>query len=84
MALPKYFVYILKNTAKPPRYYTGVTSDVAKRLGVHNAGKCAHTSGGGPWDVDVVIEFHDEARAAKFEKYLKTGSGCAFAKRHLR
>jgi hypothetical protein len=37
-----------------------------------------------PWSVDVVIEFADERRAAAFERYLKSGSGVAFAQRHLR
>jgi len=32
----------------------------------------------------VVIEFPTEQQAARFEQYLKTGSGRAFAKRHLR
>jgi len=34
--------------------------------------------------VAVVIEFADEHRAIEFEKYLKSGSGVAFSKRHLR
>jgi hypothetical protein len=29
------------------------------------------------------MEFTDEARAIDFERYLKTGSGRAFAKRHV-
>ena len=37
-----------------------------------------------PWLVDVAVKFSDECRAVAFEKYLKSGSGCAFAKRHLR
>jgi predicted GIY-YIG superfamily endonuclease len=61
-----------------------MTSDVASRLVAHNDGHCRHTASGRPWQVDVVIEFNDEGRAAAFERYLKSGSGCAFAKRHLR
>jgi len=34
--------------------------------------------------VEVVVKFADEARALKFEKYLKSGSGAEFAKRRLR
>ncbi|HKE83020.1 MAG TPA: hypothetical protein VKB50_04665 [Vicinamibacterales bacterium] len=37
-----------------------------------------------PRSVDVVIEFADERRAIAFERYLKSGSGAAFAQRHLR
>ncbi len=38
----------------------------------------------GPWAFDVVIRFADERRALAFERYLKSGSGCAFAQRPLR
>jgi predicted GIY-YIG superfamily endonuclease len=78
------FVYVLRNREIPPRYYTGVTADVAIRLLDHNAGGCRHTSKYRPWTVDVVIEFADERRAVAFERYLKSGSGVAFAQRHLR
>lgn len=45
---------------------------------------CSHTASGRPWLVDVVVEFIDERRAVVFERYLKSGSGVAFAKRRLR
>jgi hypothetical protein len=32
----------------------------------------------------VVVKFADERRALAFERYLKSGSGCPFAQRHLR
>src|SRR5256885_1249929 len=63
---------------------TRLTSCVSARLSKHNAGTCVHTATGRPWQVDVVIEFTDQERAVAFEKYLKSGSGVAFAKRHLR
>jgi predicted GIY-YIG superfamily endonuclease len=81
---PGHVVYILRNDADPPRYYTGMTSDLASRLMAHNDGRCRHTANGRPWRVDVVIEFADQRRAAAFERYLKSGSGCAFALRHFR
>lgn len=84
MQLPQKIVYVLKNNDEPPRYYTGLTSCMAARLEAHNAGRVAHTATGKPWHVDVAIEFADEQRAIAFEKYLKSGSGCAFAQRHLR
>lgn len=80
----KRFVYILKNAASPPRYYTGLTSDIGARLRAHNDERCRHTASGTPWHIDVLIEFADEQRAVAFERYLKSGSGGAFAKRHLR
>jgi putative endonuclease len=80
----KRFVYVLRNHESPPQYYTGVTSDVTRRCAEHNAGSCIHTAKHRPWSVDVVIEFADERRALTFERYLKSGSGVAFAHRHLR
>jgi putative endonuclease len=84
MSKPKRYVYVLRSRSTPPRYYTGVTSSWRARLDAHNAGRCSHTSDGKPWEIDVLIRFGDETRALAFEKYLKSGSGCAFAKRHLR
>lgn len=84
MGAAKCGVYILKSESDPNRYYTGLTSNVSARLVGHNAGRCAHTASGRPWSVDVVVEFADERRAAAFERYLKSGSGSAFAKRHFR
>jgi predicted GIY-YIG superfamily endonuclease len=80
----KRFVYVLRNAETPPRYYTGITGDVAKRQAEHNAGGCVHTAKYRPWSIDVVIEFADERRAVALERYLKSGSGVAFAIRHLR
>ena len=84
MPSAKRFVYVLKNASQPTQYYTGVTSDVAYRLAAHNEGRCLHTANGRPWSIDVMVEFADERRAVAFERYLKSGSGCAFANRHFR
>jgi predicted GIY-YIG superfamily endonuclease len=84
VGLAKRIVYVLKSETDPARYYTGLTSNLAARLGAHNSGQCPHTASGKPWVIDVVVEFTDERRAATFERYLKSGSGIAFSKRHLR
>lgn len=81
---PKCCVYILRSLSDRTRYYTGVTSHPRTRLDTHNAGGCRHTADVRPWEIDVLIEFADERRALAFERYLKSGSGCAFAQRHLR
>jgi len=77
-------VYILQSEIDATRYYTGVTSNLAARLAAHNAGQCTHTADGRPWKVAVIVKFLDEQRAVRFERYLKSGSGCAFAQRHFR
>ena len=84
MEPPKRIVYVLKNSDNPPRYYTGVTANLKARLDDHNGGRCPHTSRHRPWAVDAIVKFTDEARALKLERYLKSGSGVAFAQRHLR
>ena len=81
---PKRFVYIIKSTSRSDTYYVGVTSDVKNRLDAHNAGLSRHTNQYRPWKTLVVIEFDEEAPALAFERYLKTGSGREFARRHFR
>lgn len=36
-----------------------------------------------PWRVITVIEFPNQQSAMEFERYLKSGSGRAFARRHF-
>ena len=83
MAADKRYVYVLKNANDKPQFYVGLTSDVDARLAAHNAGRCQHTASRRPWQRHVVLEFSDEERAIRFERYLKSGSGRAFAKRHF-
>ena len=79
----KRFVYILRSDVDPDRHYVGITSDVDGRLEWHNGGPSGHTVEHRPWSVVVSIEFPTEKQAVRFEKYLKSGSGRAFAKRHF-
>jgi predicted GIY-YIG superfamily endonuclease len=79
----KRFVYILRSDRDPNRHYVGVTSDVDRRLEWHNHGPCGQTRLYRPWSPVVAIEFPNEQEAVRFERYLKSGSGRAFAKRHF-
>ena len=79
----KRFVYILRSLREPTEYYVGSTSNVVARLADHNAGVSAHTAKHRPWELVVAVEFANEERAIAFERYLKSGSGRAFAKRHF-
>ena len=83
MSRSKRFVYVLRNEDDPPRFYVGLTSDVSGRVAAHNAGHCPHTAAHRPWQFHVVIGFADEPTALRVERYLKSGSGRAFAKRHF-
>ena len=77
------YVYILRSISCADRYYTGVASDVESRLAKHNAKAVSHTSKYAPWELKTYVAFSDEDQAFAFEKYLKSGSGRAFAKKHL-
>ena len=48
-----------------------------------NAGEVPHTSKYGPWRIKTYIAFSDEKQAIAFERYLKSASGRAFAKKRL-
>jgi putative endonuclease len=79
----KRFVYVMRSVADPTRHYTGLTSNVQSRVKWHNAGPCGETMSARPWSLVVTIEFVDEGTARRFERYLKSGSGRAFATRHF-
>jgi putative endonuclease len=49
----------------------------------HNAGKVFHTSKYIPWKIKTYLAFSSEKSAFEFERYLKTASGRAFAKKRL-
>jgi putative endonuclease len=76
-------VYILRSEQDPERHYVGSTADVPTRLGFHNAGLTPYSAKHRPWHLLVAVEFPTEEKAVRFEKYLKSGSGRAFAKRHF-
>lgn len=77
------YVYVLQSDADPGRFYVGATADPERRLLEHNAGKSIHTNKHKPWKLAVSIGFADRAKALRFERYLKSGSGRAFAKKHF-
>lgn len=78
-----YYVYLIESVAAAHRRYIGMTSDVRQRLAEHNEGKSIHTSKYKPWRLVTYIAFSDRTKAQSFERYLKSGSGHAFARRRL-
>jgi putative endonuclease len=78
-----YYVYILVSELDNQLYYSGITRDLHARLAEHNVGKCPHTSKHKPWKIETAVAFRSEAEARRFERYLKTGSGREFARRHF-
>lgn len=80
---PKRFVYVLKTVHEPASYYVGLTANVRARFEDHNAGRCPHTVSRRPWRLHVTMMFSDDRLASRFERYLKSASGRAFAKHHF-
>jgi predicted GIY-YIG superfamily endonuclease len=78
-----FYTYILRNESTPPRFYVGLTDDLATRLKKHNNGDVSHTAKFRPWHIKTAIAFEDRERASQFERYLKTASGRAFTKKRL-
>ena len=78
-----FYAYILQSTSEPSQLYRGHTADLRQRLHDHNAGKCPHTSKHLPWTVKFYAAFETLELAQAFERYLKSGSGHSFAKRHF-
>ena len=78
-----YFVYSIKSTSNPDKFYIGLTTDVSRRLKEHNSGKSIHTNKFTPWTLSSYTAFAEKSKAEKFEVYLKTSSGRAFAKKRL-
>jgi putative endonuclease len=76
-------VYMIQSEPEPNRYYVGCTSDLKRRFGDHNKGLSPHTRKYLPWKLVGYVAFSDPNKADKFEKYLKTASGGAFAKKHF-
>jgi predicted GIY-YIG superfamily endonuclease len=78
-----FYVYIIQSLIAPNRFYTGFTENIENRIKDHNAGKNSHTAEHKPWRIKTAIAFTDRQKALDFERYLKTKSGRAFAKKRL-
>jgi putative endonuclease len=78
------YVYLLESINFPGESYIGLADDLRKRLAAHNAGQSLHTKKFKPWRLVTYLAFSDEAKAIAFERYLKSSSGRAFAKKRLR
>jgi putative endonuclease len=78
-----FYTYIIKSIIEQNRYYIGHTTNLKQRLLQHNQGKCSHTSKYKPWKIKLYIAFDSLQLAQKFERYLKSGAGHEFAKKHF-
>ncbi len=76
-----YQVYIL--LCADGHYYVGCTRDLNERMRRHTNGQVHYTKDKLPVQCVASFGFPDRYKAYAFEKYLKSGSGRAFMKRHL-
>jgi predicted GIY-YIG superfamily endonuclease len=75
------FVYILK--CVDGDLYIGCAENIDERMNRHNTGQVPATKSRLPIELISFTAIHDKYKAFEFEKYLKSGSGHAFIKRHL-
>ncbi|MBI4624402.1 MAG: GIY-YIG nuclease family protein [Verrucomicrobia bacterium] len=78
-----HYIYILQSERDSGRFYVGHTDDLKTRLREHNRGECDYTASFRPWRIKTAIALSDEIQALKLERYLKSPSGRAFAKKRL-
>lgn len=74
-----YYVYVLKSL-KDNQFYTGMTNDVERRLGEHNAGCNKSTKSRLPFVLIHSERFDIRLEARNREKFLKSGCGREFVK----
>ena len=76
-----HYVYLLESNEVSGHRYVGLSIDLKRRLEDHNSGKSRHTAKFRPWRLVTYIAFSNETKAEAFERYLKSVSGHAFAKK---
>ncbi len=76
------YVYILQSE-KDFSLYTGFTTNLKKRIDEHNSGSNTYSSSKKPFRLKWYCAFDNKPKALEFERYLKHGSGFAFARKLL-
>lgn len=76
-----YYVYIFTNDHS--RKYVGFSEDLKTRLHAHRSKSVKTTKSADGMRLTFYAAFKNKAKALAFEKYLKQGSGFAFANKHL-
>ena len=72
MGMGMFYVYIIRSVGWPGHRYIGYTTDIKKRLGEHNSGKCSFTRKLRPWKVIYYERFENETLALKRERQIKS------------
>ncbi|MEX0931786.1 MAG: GIY-YIG nuclease family protein [Candidatus Paceibacterota bacterium] len=75
-----YYVYSLKYK---DGFYIGCTDNLKDRIDRHTKVQVPATAQRLPVSLEFYFAIKDKYKAFEFEKYLKSGSGRAFLKRHF-
>lgn len=75
-----FYVYSLKCK---DGFYIGCTDDINSRIKRHKQGHVPATVNRLPIELEFYLAIENRHKAFNFEKYLKSGSGQAFLKRHF-
>ena len=78
-----HYVYCLETISGDGKRYVGYMDHLRHRIADHNAGKNTSTAIHRPWRVRTYVAFSSKHQALAFERYLKSGSGHAFANKRL-
>ena len=66
-----YYVYMLKSLEEKTVTYVGYTSDIKKRIKLHNLGKGAKFTRGRTWKLIYKEKFNSKKEAISREYYIK-------------
>ena len=66
-----YYVYMLKSLEEKTVTYVGYTSDIKKRIKLHNLGKGAKFTRGRKWKLIYKEKFKSKKEAISREYYIK-------------
>ena len=66
-----YYVYMLKSLEEKTVTYVGYTSDIKKRINLHNLGKGAKFTRGRKWKLIYKEKFNSKKEAISREYYIK-------------
>jgi len=66
-----YFVYMLKSKGSKPVTYVGYTSDLGRRITLHNIGKGAKFTRGRKWKLIYKEKIRTKNEAISREYYIK-------------
>ena len=80
---PMYYIYTIQSK-KNKIIYVGYTSDLRKRLNLHNSGKIFSTKPYKPFILIYYEAYQNKDDALEREKFLKSGWGKSYIKRVLK